>query len=583
MAGLLVVADKTVTVEPGGEATCVCKIKNTGTIVDQFSLQVLGAAAAFTTSEPQSVSLFPGNEGEVTLRIKPPPTQRAGQLPLGIKLISAVEPAATVVEEATLQIGAFVAITARIVPRVEKGRSVGKHTIVLRNTGNAPTKVRINGSDPDDLIRFRGLGQSIPLAPGAPQRIKIRYRSTASHMTGPPESHPFTLSVVPERGDPVPVDGAFLQRAAISGWMIIAFAGIIAFIALVLILKSLQNGNIKTQAQSAGALGLNSPTPSASASAAASTAVTSSAAQTSGGGAKPPPPPPTQSTGNGGGGGLGPQPSGVVTNVGLLYVHTTGLFSADVYTLAGSPPAPVDLTNDSGQDFLSPSLSPNGLQVAYSAFAAGNPNARSVWIGDNHLKSPSPRVLDCGKCQLVAWSYDGSLIAFATATGTLEVVPATGSVPPQPVFTAPGPITSIAWTRDSKAIGFTTGGTVQAIGRSGGSPVTLASGSNANGVTFSPDGHFVAYGLATSGSATQIVIGNIDASFKVSGQRNVTNGGTNQFPMWTRDNKTIYYAGTDANNFELWDVPAAGGAPKQLTNDATAPSSGNVSSTEPTG
>src|SRR5690242_19858347 len=85
---------------------------------------------------------------------------------------------------------------------------------------------------------------------------------------------------------------------------------------------------------------------------------------------------------------------------------------------------------------------------------------------DNHMKNPSPKVLDCGKCLLVAWSYDGSLIAFSTVTGTLEVVPASGSAPPQVLATAPSQITSIAWTRNSAAIAFTTGGSLQLIGRS---------------------------------------------------------------------------------------------------------------------
>ena len=582
MAGLLIVTDKTVAVEPGGEAACLCRIKNTGTIVDQFSLQVLGAAAAFTTPDPQGVSLFPGAEGEITLRIKPPPTVRAGQLAFGIKLISAVEPQATIVEEATLQIGAFVAITARLVPRVKRGRSVGKHALVLRNTGNAPTKVRINGSDPDDLIRFRGLGQAISLPPGAPQRIRVRYRSTATHITGPPENHQFKLSVVPEKGDPVPVDGSFLQRAAISGWMIMAFAGAVALIALLLILKQLQNGSIKTEATSAAALGQGS-TPAASATAApgtptpsASAAASSSSSSSKGSG--PPPPTPKQITS----GPVPSQPSSVATVVGVLFVHTSGLFSADIDTLAGNPPSAVDLTNNAAQDFQSPSFSPDGLHVAYSAFAAGNTNARSVWISDNHMQGASPKVIDCSKCNLVAWSYDGSLIAFATATGTLEVVPANGSAPPQTLLTAPSVITSLAWTRDSSHIAYTVGGQVLLVGRNGGNPQTLASGSSASGVTFSPDGHSVAYGLATSGSATQIVVGSIDPSFNVSGQHNITGAGTNQFPVWSRDGRTIYYAGTDANNFELWSVPAGGGTAAQLTKDATPPSGGNVSSTQPT-
>lgn len=47
------------TTEPGGEVVLTLKVRNTGTVVDRFQLQVQGQAAAWTEVEPVSVSLMP--------------------------------------------------------------------------------------------------------------------------------------------------------------------------------------------------------------------------------------------------------------------------------------------------------------------------------------------------------------------------------------------------------------------------------------------------------------------------------------------------------------------------------------------
>ena len=53
-----------VAVEPGQSVSNVVKIRNTGSVVDEFGLDVLGDAAAFATCEPPTINLFPGAEGE---------------------------------------------------------------------------------------------------------------------------------------------------------------------------------------------------------------------------------------------------------------------------------------------------------------------------------------------------------------------------------------------------------------------------------------------------------------------------------------------------------------------------------------
>lgn len=466
MAGLLII-DKELSVDRGAETVCACKIKNTGSVVDQFSVQVMGAPAAWSVAEPQSISLFPGAEGVINIRMKPPDAVKAGKMPFGVKLASATEPTATVVEEGTIAVGAFVAVTARIVPRVRKARSAGKHKLVVKNTGNAPARVRINGSDPDEVIRFKGLGGApILLAPGARQEVPIRYRSTASHLTGPPENHQFTISVVPEGGEPVAVPGTMLQKAAISGFMIMALAAVVAVIALVLILKSLQGSGVKTLATTqAGANGSGTPTPSASSSGSATanttaTNATSTGSSAAGGagaaagagapqhiGGLPPPPPPPQHIGSGGG--PAPPPLFPYVSSGWVSITRGNLFIArngGAQPLAGADPSAI-----AGR------WSPDGKSILWYA-SCSSVCFDQVEVGSFNTNTGAVSAIHtvATNCACWAdWTPDGASITYLTSASggdNIMIVPASGGTPRA---LTPSPVTAtasgwMAWTPDGQ-------------------------------------------------------------------------------------------------------------------------------------
>ena len=50
-------------VTPGTEQAIELRVRNTGTVVDQFTFQPIGLAAGWISVEPPQVSLFPGAEG----------------------------------------------------------------------------------------------------------------------------------------------------------------------------------------------------------------------------------------------------------------------------------------------------------------------------------------------------------------------------------------------------------------------------------------------------------------------------------------------------------------------------------------
>src|SRR5438045_533294 len=59
MAATATLATKAVNVTPGGEAVSEVRVRNSGTVVDQFTLEVLGDASAWAIVEPAVIPLFP--------------------------------------------------------------------------------------------------------------------------------------------------------------------------------------------------------------------------------------------------------------------------------------------------------------------------------------------------------------------------------------------------------------------------------------------------------------------------------------------------------------------------------------------
>ena len=98
---------RAVTVQPGAEATAEIRVRNSGTVVDQFTLEVLGDAAAWTIVEPAVVPLFPGAEAVARVRFKPPksPDVPARAIPYAVRIKSREDARASMVEEGVVEVG----------------------------------------------------------------------------------------------------------------------------------------------------------------------------------------------------------------------------------------------------------------------------------------------------------------------------------------------------------------------------------------------------------------------------------------------------------------------------------------------
>ena len=251
-------------VEPGQQVSAQLRVRNNGSVVDQFRFEGLGAGAAWIEAEPELLSLFPGAEGTVTIHFRPPrsPNVAPGPTPFGVKVISSEDPTGSAVEEGVITVGRFADRTVEIYPVTARGRRKGQFEVAVDNRGNAPIEVEFAGADPENACSYAFAQQALVVEPGTAHFTKFEVIPHERFWRGPPKTHQFQILVteraraselpapqmagppgaptppaptvpIPVAAVPETVNGTLLQEAMLPPWLIKA---VIALIALILLL-----------------------------------------------------------------------------------------------------------------------------------------------------------------------------------------------------------------------------------------------------------------------------------------------------------------------------------------------------------
>jgi hypothetical protein len=227
-----------VAVDPGTEAAVEMRVRNTGSMMDEFSFAPVGMAQGWISVEPSIISLFPGAEEHVQVHFRPPRlhTTLAGASPFAVKVVPREDPESTSVVEGTLHVAPFEERGVDLIPTTSRGRRVGVHDLLVRNTGNAAVPLRLGGVDPKDQLRFDFNPSTLLVEPGTAQHCQVRVRPRQSFWHGESRTWPFQLILDEEgRGDPQIIAGAMLQEPLAPSWLSRAVIGAAAvLLALVL-------------------------------------------------------------------------------------------------------------------------------------------------------------------------------------------------------------------------------------------------------------------------------------------------------------------------------------------------------------
>lgn len=216
-----------VTVEPGGEADLFLQVLNSGSTVEEYRFAVVGPCAAWTTIEPESLTLYPEASGSVTIRLRPPRNSQvtAGQQALGVRVVQASGNAEAVVPEATVTVLPFAQITAELLPLGSHSAWRGRHKVAVDSLGNLPITVRTAARGGTEKARCAVEPDSLEIAPGAARLAKVKVRPTKRLWRGTPVTHPFQVVVTPDadpdwaRQEPVVLDGSYEQQPILPRWL----------------------------------------------------------------------------------------------------------------------------------------------------------------------------------------------------------------------------------------------------------------------------------------------------------------------------------------------------------------------------
>lgn len=256
MGAITSLEHRTIAVEPGGEATCSVLLRNTGTVVDQFTITVLGDAKDWAQADPAAVNLLPDEESTVLIRFRPPRSSEvaAGAVPFGLRVSSREDPAGSVVEEGTLEVGVYTDVRIELIPRQTRGRKQARCDLAVDNLGNHPVDLAIDADDPERSLRFRPEHTDLTLQPGTTAFVGLVVRPERRFLRGPERTHPFQVRVAGTRVPPTTAEGAMVQEPLLPKWLPLALAALLAaLIALAVFWQTVVRKELRSSAQRAAA------------------------------------------------------------------------------------------------------------------------------------------------------------------------------------------------------------------------------------------------------------------------------------------------------------------------------------------
>lgn len=235
----------TVTAEPGVATDVPLQILNSGSTVEEYRFEVVGACSAWSTVEPATLSLYPGASGTVALRLSPPrdPSVPAGETPFGVRVLPTSEPGEAVVPEGRVTVAPFTEVTSELVPRGSTGARRGRHQLAVDNRGNAPVTVQLSARTGSERARVDFAAKELVIPPGHADFGKLRVRSAKRIWRGTPVTHQFQAFVAPQSTqltdsqqvgeedgrqdevsssppfEPLVLDGSYEQQAILPRWL----------------------------------------------------------------------------------------------------------------------------------------------------------------------------------------------------------------------------------------------------------------------------------------------------------------------------------------------------------------------------
>ena len=511
MGASVVLSPETVSVTPGSMATAEVRVRNDGSVVDVFAVDVVGEVSGWTTVEPPSVNLFPGAQGTAVLRFQPPRSTAvtAGAKPFGVRVRSQEDPGVSVVEEGVVQVEPFTELGATLVPQTVETSGSARSRVRVVNAGNMPAGVTLRAEDPDEALTATVSPPSLHLVPGQEATAQVSLRPRERFLRGPTRSRPYTVVVDDGSPEPIKANGTLVQKPVIAAGWVKAATGVLALgIAAAIFLVATRKGDTTINANPAG----SSETPADR---------------------ERDPDTTRAGSGSGGGGSSTTVPGGTsmatsTTAAGatarpIVYASLRNGPDSDIWSIRPDGSGLKPLTSD-GTDETDPALSTDGKKVLYVGDADGDNEIYVMNVDGSGRKQLTDNQ---GEDVAPAWSPDGKKVAWASgATATnlqLSVMNASGD---------------------------------------GKQPITGGQVDKASDPSWSPDGRRIAFTAYRTATNPEIAVVDSDGT----GFTFLTNNTAQDLhPAWGKTNKVAFESNRTGGNYDVWVMEPTGSGATRLT------------------
>lgn len=189
----LEVAPAEVQVTPGQPAVVVAQVFNTDDVINAYAVRVFGVDPTWVRFDDERLSLFPGAVGTITIFIAVPRAYPAGELRVGVEVTPLVDPARRQIGESTLVVPAHRLATMQLDPMTQAGGRRATFNVTLANEGNAPLKLTLGATDPEDKVKVAFTPPVVDLEPK--QQVIVPARATGKRpLIGNPAARMLTFT-----------------------------------------------------------------------------------------------------------------------------------------------------------------------------------------------------------------------------------------------------------------------------------------------------------------------------------------------------------------------------------------------------
>ncbi|SDF47498.1 hypothetical protein SAMN05216553_101803 [Lentzea fradiae] len=231
----------TVVVTPGSEASTTLTVRNDSDIVEAYEFEVVGECAPWTSVQPARLSLYPGTAEQVTVLLRPPrsPEVRAGEIPLGVRVLPAERPESVSVSETTVIVEPFLQQHAELVPERRRAWRSARFHVEVHNDGNTPVTVALVAAEADDQLRVTVPAEPATVDPGVRVELPVRARVGKVLWFGSPLAWPVRLTTTASAAVPLTsgeatqseeLEGELLQLPVFAKWLLALLALLLALL-----------------------------------------------------------------------------------------------------------------------------------------------------------------------------------------------------------------------------------------------------------------------------------------------------------------------------------------------------------------